>query len=86
MSYRNILIHPVITETALELIEKENKLTFLVSRDANKKMIKEAIEKLYQVKVEKVTTLIRPNGKKKAYVKLAPESSATDLATKIGIF
>lgn len=86
MSYRNVLIHPIITETALELIETENKITFLVNRPANKKIIKEAVEKLYQVKVDKVTTLIRPDGKKKAYVKLAAENSAADLATKIGIF
>jgi len=86
MAYRNILIHPVITETALELIEKENKITFLVRREATKNSIKEAVEKLYQVQVEKVTTLIRPDGKKKAYVKLAAENSAADLATKIGIF
>ena len=86
MAYNKIIINPIITETALELIEAENKLTFLVDRRANKNLIKEAIEKLYEVKVESVNTLIRPDGKKKAYVKLAPENNAADLATKIGIF
>ncbi|MHA1410413.1 MAG: 50S ribosomal protein L23 [Candidatus Odinarchaeia archaeon] len=86
MKYDEIVKYPVITETALELIETENKITFIVHRKANKKMIKEAVEKLYDVKVDKVNTLIRPDGKKKAYVKLSPESNAADIATKIGIF
>jgi large subunit ribosomal protein L23 len=86
MDYNKIIINPIITETALELIELENKLTFLVSRKANKAQIKEAVEKLYDVKVEKINTLIRSDGKKKAYIKLSSESNAADLATKLGIF
>lgn len=84
--YYRIIIRPVISETALEKIESENKLVFIVNRNSNKKMIKEAVEKLYDVKVEKVNTLILPNGKKKAYVKLSPEYSASEIATKLGVF
>lgn len=81
-----VIIRPVTTESALELIESENKLVFLVDRKFNKASIKKAVEELYDVKVDKVTTLILPNGKKKAYVKLSPEYDAMDIATKIGIF
>ncbi len=81
-----IIIAPVVTEAALELIEKENKLTFIVDRRANKPTIKKAVESLFKVKVDKVNTLITPNGRKKAYVKLSPEYSAADIATKLGIF
>ncbi len=80
-----ILIRPVTTEKAISLIEKENKLVFIVDRRANKKQIKEAFEKAFNVKVEKVNTLITPEGEKKAYIKLAKEYSAIDIATRLGI-
>ena len=54
-------------------------------RKANKTTIKRAIEKLYNVKVEKVNTMITPSGKKKAIVKLHPTNSAVDLATALGL-
>ncbi len=81
-----IILRPVITEKAVELIERENKLTFIVLKRATKKQIKEAIEKLYNVKVVKVNTLITPEGEKKAYIKLAPEYRASDIAMRLGIF
>ena len=81
-----IIIRPVTTESALELIESENKIVFLVHRNANKPSIKRAVEELYNVRVDKVTTLVLPGGRKKAFVKLSPESNAIDVATEIGIF
>ena len=42
-------------------------------------------ERLFKVKVIKVNTLIGPDGKKRAYVKLSPETPAIDLATKLGL-
>jgi large subunit ribosomal protein L23 len=47
--------------------------------------VKNAVEKLYEVKVDKVTTLITPYGEKKAFVKLKPEYKASDVAIKLGI-
>lgn len=81
-----VIIAPVVTEAALELVENENKLTLIVDRRANKTTIKRAVEELFKVKVDKVNTLITPDGRKKAYVKLSPEYSAADIATKLGIF
>jgi len=75
----------VITQDAVSLIEKENKLTFIVDIRATKADIKRAIEELYGVKVEKVNTLITPRGEKKAYIKLKPEYRAADLAVELGI-
>jgi len=80
-----VIIRPLQTEKAIRLIEQNNTLTFIVDRRANKKQIKEAIEKLFNVKVEKVNTLITPRGEKKAYVKLAKEYSAAEVAAKLGI-
>jgi len=74
-----------MSEKALRLLEELNTLTFIVRRDANKHEIKRAVEKLYGVEVEKVNTLITPQGEKKAYVKLSKEYKASDLAAKLGL-
>ena len=80
-----IIIRPLQTEKALKLIEQANTLTFIVDRRATKHQIKEAVEKLFNVKVEKVNTLITPRGEKKAYVKLAKGYSAAEVAARLGI-
>ena len=85
MRASEIIKRIVITQDAVSLIEKENKLTFIVDIRATKADIKRAIEELYGVKVEKVNTLITPRGEKKAYVKLKPEYRAADLAVELGI-
>jgi large subunit ribosomal protein L23 len=75
----------VITEKALRLAEKENKITVIVDRTATKKQIADEIRRLYGVEVEKVNTLITPQGEKKAYVKLAKEYSAMELLSRLGL-
>ncbi|MHA1636558.1 MAG: 50S ribosomal protein L23 [Candidatus Thorarchaeota archaeon] len=81
-----VIIRPVVTESSLESLERDNKLVFFVTRTANKNTIKWAVETLYEVVVEKINTLIMPDGTKKALVRLAPEYSAADVATNLGIF
>jgi large subunit ribosomal protein L23 len=85
MSAWSIIIRPVQSEKALRLIEEQNTLTFIVDRKATKHDIKRAIESAFGVKVEKVNTLITPRGEKKAYVKLAKEYSASDVAARLGL-
>jgi len=58
---RDILRRPVITEKSTSLLQ-DNKYTFLVAPGANKTEIKQAVEKIFKVKVEKVNTL-RVKGK-----------------------
>ena len=65
-------------------MEEQNTLIFIVDRRANKKQIKEAIEKLYNVKVDEVRTLIH-KGYKKAYIKLKPEYNAEDIGIDLGV-
>ena len=81
----DLIIRPVSSESALERLERENKLTFIVSPRANKVAIKAAVEKIYSVKVKSVNTLISTSGEKKAVVALEKEFSATELATRIGL-
>ncbi|MGC9183383.1 50S ribosomal protein L23 [Caldisphaera sp.] len=80
-----IILKIVMSEKASRLMEESNTLTFIVARDANKQKIREAIENLYNVKVESVKTLITPRGEKKAMVRLSKEYKATDIATKFGL-
>jgi len=80
-----VLKYPLVTERTVSMIDKENKLVFIVNRKADKKQIKEAFEKLFGVKVESVRTLITPEGEKKAFIKLAKGYNARDIAAKLGI-
>ena len=65
----NIQIIPVVTEKANAITEKGNRYTFKVSPDANKYQIKDAIEKLYDVKVAAVNTMNYDGKKKSRYTK-----------------
>jgi len=80
-----IINYPLMTESASIMVEKANKLIFVVNKDADKADIKRAVEIMYEVKVKKVNLLITPQGIKKAYVKLTPEYRASDIAIKLGI-
>jgi large subunit ribosomal protein L23 len=80
-----IIVRPLHSEKAINLVDKENTLVFIVDRNATKQDIKRAIETLLDVKVEKVRTLITMKGEKKAYVKLAPEYKASEIASQLGL-
>lgn len=80
-----IIKYPISTEKAVKLMESENKLVFIVDKKATKKEIKEELEKLFKIKVVSVNTLVNPAGLKKAYVRLAPENLAMDVATQLGL-
>ena len=80
-----VILYPLMTEAASLTVEKENKLVFIVDLKANKSDVKKAVERLYEVKVEKVTLLVTPQGEKKACVKLQPNYKAADVAIKLGI-
>jgi large subunit ribosomal protein L23 len=54
--YRDVIIKPVVTEKSMSLLE-ENKYTFIVDKRSNKTEIKNAIESIFKVTVEKVSTM-----------------------------
>ena len=80
-----IIKYPLATEKAVRIMEMENKLVFIVDKKSSKPAIRQAIEEMFKVKVKKVNTTILPSGKKKAYVTLAPETPARDVATQLGM-
>lgn len=106
--YKTVLF-PLNTESAMKKIEEINTLVFIVDRKANKRQIKVALKKLYDVEADKIRTLIRcvfllpllsvfiggiradevstdrPDGKKKAYIKLSPDQDALDVSSRVGL-
>lgn len=56
--YRTI-VSPLNTESAMKKIEEHNTLVFLVDVKANKRQIKDAVKKLWDVQAAKINTLIR---------------------------
>lgn len=61
----NLIKRPVITEKSLSLANQENVYTFEVAYKANKTQIKQAIEELFEVEVERVNTIIRPSKRRR---------------------
>jgi large subunit ribosomal protein L23 len=80
-----VILYPLMTESASLMVEKENKLIFIINLKATKSDVRKAVEKLYEVKVEGVNVQITPHGEKKAFVKLHPDYKAADIAIKLGI-
>jgi len=85
MDSYEVITCPLMTEAASLMVEKENKLVFIVNLKATKQDVKKAVERLYEVKVAHVNVHITPQGEKKVFVKLAPEYRAADVAIKLGI-
>jgi large subunit ribosomal protein L23 len=79
----NVLVQPHVSEKAATLADKANQYVFRVLQDASKSEVKQAVELMFEVKVEGVNLLNRSgktrrfknvagrrNGYKKAYVRL----------------
>lgn len=64
-NYRDVIKAPIITEKSAMLAQNENTYTFSVDVKANKTQIKQAIEKIFNVKVENVNTInVKPKKKR----------------------
>ena len=64
-NYRDIIKAPIVTEKSADLAQNQNTITFSVDVNANKTQIKQAIEKIFNVKVESVNTVnVKPKKKR----------------------
>jgi len=79
-----IIIRPHITEKTFSMVENEQKICFLVKKEASKPMIQDAVKVLYNENTISVDTARTIYGKK-AFVKFESVDKARDLATKIGM-
>jgi len=85
MKPHDVIKYPTMTERSVYMIENENKLVFIVHREANKHDIAQAVKKLYQVEAQEIRTLIDRKGEKKAFIRLKDGYNASEVAIKIGI-
>lgn len=81
-----IIDYPIVTEKAMDEMDFQNKLQFVVDIDAAKPEIRDAIEAQYDVTVTNVNTQITPEAEKKATVTLSEADDAQDVASRIGVF
>jgi large subunit ribosomal protein L23 len=81
---RSVLIQPYITEKTFNMIEKENKLIFIVRERSTKQLIRQAMSVLYDADVMDINTSRTVRGKKAA-VKFKDPNGARDLATTLGL-
>ena len=81
----SVILHPVVTEKTMMLMDQNNCLEFLVRRESSKPEIKTAIEALFECKVATVNTRITKDGKR-AIVKFGGETKAEDIGMRIGVF
>lgn len=80
-----ILQHPLSTEKSIRHIEFINTLVFVVHPAATKFDVKRAVEELFKVRVARVRTHHSFQGQKRAFVTLAPGSSAADVSADLGL-
>jgi large subunit ribosomal protein L23 len=81
---RSVLVQPYITEKTFNMIEKENKLIFIVREKSTKQLIREAMSVLYDVELIDINTARTIRGKKAA-VRFRDPNGARDLATTLGL-
>lgn len=81
----NHLLHPIVTEKTMRLMDENNSLEFLVRRTSSKHDIKASVEALFSCQVATVNTRITKDGKR-AIVKFGGETSAEDIGMRIGVF
>ncbi|WP_129112957.1 50S ribosomal protein L23 [Halegenticoccus tardaugens] len=82
----SVIEHPLVTEKAMNEMDFDNKLQFVVHLDATKSEIEDEVESRYDVTVTKVNTQVTPKGKKKATVTLGADDDAQEIASRIGVF
>lgn len=79
------LKHPLVTEKAMMMVERQNTLEFLVSRDATRVEIRREVEKAFDQEVKEVRTMMTTKGEKKAIVSFVKEKAAEEILSRLGI-
>ncbi|MBV0924848.1 50S ribosomal protein L23 [Halomicroarcula limicola] len=82
----DVIKYPHVTEKAMNDMDFDNKLQFVVDDRANKDDVASAIESQYEVSVVDVNTQNTMDGVKKAVVRLSEDDDAQEVASRIGVF
>lgn len=81
--YMPSLLYPIATEKAINMIERDNIIQYVVDSRSTKTQIKAEFEKIFNVKVVRIATALSPRNTKKAFIKIASSSKASDIALKL---
>ena len=81
-----LIEYPLVTEKAMNDMDFQNKLQFIVNVDSTKPEIREEIEDRFDVEIVKINTQVTMKGKKKATVTLSEDNDAQEVASRIGVF
>ena len=82
----DVIKYPHVTEKAMNDMDFQNKLQFVVDDSAGKPEVAEAVESQYDVTVVGVNTQNTMDGNKKAVVRLSEDDDAQEVASRIGVF
>ena len=82
----SVIEHPLVTEKAMNHMDFDNKLVFIVRDGATKPEIRDEIADRYEVSVTSVNTQNTMKGQKKAIVSLSEDDDAQEIASRIGVF
>jgi large subunit ribosomal protein L23 len=82
----DVIKYPHVTEKAMDDMDFQNKLQFIVDDEAGKPEIADAVESQYEVSVTSVNTQNTMDGDKKAVVRLSADDDAEEVASRIGVF
>ena len=80
-----ILKYPFVTEKATMMLEGENKLQFIVQKNATRQEIKRELELTFEQDVAAIRTMMTMKGEKKAIVKFSDEKAAEEILSRLGI-
>ncbi|KAL3640352.1 hypothetical protein CASFOL_015320 [Castilleja foliolosa] len=84
-NFSTVIRYPLGTEAATKAMVESNTLVFVVDKRADKTIIKDTFEKMFKIKAKKVNTLMTSDGRKKAFIMLARDLNAVDVAKRIKI-
>lgn len=84
-NFLDFMVRPLVSEKAVDMVEKENKITFVVKKDVSKAEIKKIFEGEFKVKVDKINVINDMKGQKKAIIKINKNYKASDIAMKLGL-
>ncbi len=77
------LLYPIATEKAVNMIERDNMITYVVDMRATKPQIKKEFENEFKVKVKKIGMLRSTKNFKKAFITIERTSKASDIALRL---
>ncbi len=79
----NALMFPLATEKAINMIERNNVITYIVDHRATRNDVKKEFEDIFKVKVDKVNVMMEPRNRKRAYITVNKQFKASDIALKL---